>query len=455
MGLADLIFGTQNPFSQFVDTNQNKIAGIGAGLASGQNISAGLAAAAQGAQQGGAADRAYAIQVADQKSRLDQINYERTLQQNALALQADQRKAAANWAIKMGHPEWAGAAMAGGISMGDMFGATRPVNVSADGYLASPSTGLPLFDTPPQNQNVPPPGPSSGSLGPNTAPIGSFGGAPQAAPAMPPPSGGLYRAPTPQERVSYGLKDGDPYAINIATGKPVYTGNPTSVNINNQGESSYASQRGKDLAGSMADIQNKAISAYTTKGQLGVLDSALSQSPQGWGGDTLQNVRKAAAAFGINTGNLSGGDLVNSISNQLALQLRNPANGGGMPGSLSDADRAFLSNMVPSLTNVAGGNKLIVQAAEAVEQRKIDIAKMATKYAKDHGQIDDGFFQQVADYSDANPLFDSLNKQLLKAGVTPAADGGTGNQPQAPVTATNPQTGQRLMLQDGKWVPLQ
>jgi hypothetical protein len=132
-----------------------------------------------------------------------------------------------------------------------------------------------------------------------------------------------------------------------------------------------------------------------------------------------------------------------------------------MPGSLSDSDRQFLSGMVPSLTNVPGGNELIIKAAQAVEQRKIDIAKMATKYAKDHGQIDDGFLQQVSDFAEAHPLFDDLNKKLQAAGIAPVSDPATGQtiptqQAAAPqVTATNPQTGQRLMLQGGQWVPLQ
>lgn len=121
MGLADLIFGTANPFSQYVDTNQQKLAGIGAGLASGQNFSSGLSNAVQGAQQGGQADRVYALSLADQKARMEQIAYERQLQQNALGLQVQQRNATADWVAQNGHPELADAIRAGAISGGDVF----------------------------------------------------------------------------------------------------------------------------------------------------------------------------------------------------------------------------------------------------------------------------------------------------------------------------------------------
>ena len=65
-----------------------------------------------------------------------QSDRSRNLQTYQMKLQMQQRDAAAKWAATMGHPEWAPAAEAGGLSIGDMFSATRPVAVSGDGYLA-------------------------------------------------------------------------------------------------------------------------------------------------------------------------------------------------------------------------------------------------------------------------------------------------------------------------------
>lgn len=74
MGLADLILGKTNPFSQFVDANGNKIAGIGAGLAAGPTFSAGLANAAQNSFAARPADNAYAVQQKAEQERLANIS---------------------------------------------------------------------------------------------------------------------------------------------------------------------------------------------------------------------------------------------------------------------------------------------------------------------------------------------------------------------------------------------
>lgn len=105
----------------WVGNHQSALLGLASGLAAGPNLAEGISKGFAGAQQGQQYQNAYALQLADQKQRQDQIAYERTLQQNALQLQSDQRKAAANWAIQNGHPEWAGALMSGAITGGDAF----------------------------------------------------------------------------------------------------------------------------------------------------------------------------------------------------------------------------------------------------------------------------------------------------------------------------------------------
>jgi len=118
---------------------------------------------------------------------------------------------------------------------------------------------------------------------------------------------------------------------------------------------------------------------------------------------------------------VADGDLANSISNQLALQLRNPNGGAGMPGSLSDSDRQFLTSMAPSLGNTPAGNALMIEAAKRVQQRNIIVGQLASQYAQDHGgQLDDNFFQALQQYSDAHPLFDDLIKAMPQSGA-PAA----------------------------------
>jgi hypothetical protein len=91
----------------------------------------------------------------------------------------------------------------------------------------------------------------------------------------------------------------------------------------------------------------------------------------------------------------------------MALQLRNPSGGAGMPGALSDRDVQFLRAMVPGLAKTPEGNKLIIETARKLSQREIQVAQLARDYRKKKGQLDEGFYDQLKVFSDANPLFET------------------------------------------------
>jgi hypothetical protein len=94
-----------------------------------------------------------------------------------------------------------------------------------------------------------------------------------------------------------------------------------------------------------------------------------------------------------------------ALSSELALQLRNPSGGAGMPGALSDKDREFLVGMVPGIAKTPEGRKLVVETAVKMAQRDKDVAKLARDYRKKHGQFDEGFFDELEAFSQKNPLF--------------------------------------------------
>lgn len=68
-----------------------------------------------------------------------------------------------------------------------------------------------------------------------------------------------------------------------------------------------------------------------------------------------------------------------ALLKQMALKMRDPAGGGGMPGALSDADRDFLSKTIPGLASSPQGNKMLVQILSAIEQRKIEEAGIVNR----------------------------------------------------------------------------
>lgn len=103
--------------------------------------------------------------------------------------------------------------------------------------------------------------------------------------------------------------------------------------------------------------------------------------------------------------NLGNKQAAMAMANEAALQLRNPAGGAGMPGAMSDQDRAFLASMTPNLAQSADGRKQIIQSYIAVQKRNQQVAQFARKYEQKYGRLDNGFFDQLSAWSNANPLF--------------------------------------------------
>jgi hypothetical protein len=101
-----------------------------------------------------------------------------------------------------------------------------------------------------------------------------------------------------------------------------------------------------------------------------------------------------------------------SLANEMALQLRNPSGGAGMPGALSDADRVYLQSMTPGLTKTPEGRKLISETMVTIAKRDQDVAKLARDYRKKNGGFDEGFYNELAAWSAANPLFTPQNKTV-------------------------------------------
>lgn len=97
-----------------------------------------------------------------------------------------------------------------------------------------------------------------------------------------------------------------------------------------------------------------------------------------------------------------------ALANEMALQLRNPAAGAGMPGQMSDQDRKYLQQMVASAANDPRAIPLMIDARIAVEKRNQDIGQMAREYRARRGVIDEGFYQVIADYAAKHPLFPNV-----------------------------------------------
>ncbi|MCF2523911.1 hypothetical protein [Bradyrhizobium sp. G127] len=183
--------------------------------------------------------------------------------------------------------------------------------------------------------------------------------------------------------------------------------NKSTINMPPQ-EKAYDQAMGKELADMNIGIIKGAASARTSNANLDRLEQLL-QDPgvyQGTAGEKVLQAKKIAKSLGIDVGEgVGGAEAVQSISNQLALQARNPAGGAGMPGSMSDSDRAYLKEMQPGLEKTPDGNRLIVDVNRKLNQRAIDVEQFRQNYIKKKGRLDEGFYRDLAEWSNSNPLF--------------------------------------------------
>lgn len=117
-------------------------------------------------------------------------------------------------------------------------------------------------------------------------------------------------------------------------------------------------------------------------------------------------IASAAQSLGLNVDpNLGNKQAAAALSNEMALSLRDPSGGAGMPGALSNQDREFLTRMVPGIDKTPAGRKLMTDTAVALAKRDIEVANLARQYRVKHGSIDDGFYQELQQYADSHPLF--------------------------------------------------
>lgn len=188
--------------------------------------------------------------------------------------------------------------------------------------------------------------------------------------------------------------------------KEIAQAGATTVNMPAQ-ETAYGKEVGKRLAQQSIELAQNAQKSRAGIGQLNRLEQALSNPKvfQGAGGKQILALKKAATSMGMKMAGVQDSEVAQSIANQLALKLRDPSQGAGMPGAMSDKDREFLQSMVANVDKTPGGNKAIIDAMRKVYQRTIQIDKLRRGYVKTNGRLDEGFYDTVAQYSEANPIF--------------------------------------------------
>ncbi len=216
----------------------------------------------------------------------------------------------------------------------------------------------------------------------------------------------LARANDDQWHMTVNPATGAIVRINRKTGKvEAVTG---AMPQRSKSDDAYDTKLGGELVEQRSKIIGEASGARSKNAQLDQLGAALGNPNvyQGFGGESVLTLKKAAQTIGFNVDGIPDSELANKISKQLALELRNPTGGAGMPGALSDSDRKYLTQMVAGLDNSPEGNRRIIELYKSLNQRSIDIDGLRSKYEDaNSGRLNAGFAKHVSDWAAANPLF--------------------------------------------------
>ncbi len=210
-----------------------------------------------------------------------------------------------------------------------------------------------------------------------------------------------------------GYQPGTPQFMEFIRQATLRPNSVTNVNMPDaKGDVKYMEEIGKLVAEDFSNLQRAGTAAQTSLGKFDRLGGLLETLDTGAFKGTTTQLKSAAKSAGMDlesmgiTDDVAPAQAAAAITNEIALQLRNPAGGAGMPGAMSDKDREFLVQMVPGLETTPGGNKLLVDYWKRLNKRNIEVAKMARDYMKkNNGRFDYGFYDELADYSEKNSLF--------------------------------------------------
>lgn len=155
-----------------------------------------------------------------------------------------------------------------------------------------------------------------------------------------------------------------------------------SNTVDMAGEKSEEQEMGKAAAKRADTMLSAASSAPDRLARVAQLRTVLSSIPTGPDANIRGQGVRWAKAVGISDDTLKsvGLDPNQATANEIANKIRSDLvlesiGSGGMPANnFSDADRRFLENKFPNLSNQPGSNEVVADTLEAVERRKMQMA---------------------------------------------------------------------------------
>jgi len=200
-------------------------------------------------------------------------------------------------------------------------------------------------------------------------------------------------------------------------------------------QSAFGTKLGGHWADDYQKIQRAAMEGTKRLANLQQMSSLLDGVDTGTFAATKVQFAKILTGMGFDPGKMSGfaglpdegqigrAEAATALANEMALQLRNPAGGAGMPGAMSDKDREFLTSMIAGLGTTREGRKLMLEFQRRIIQRDQEVAALARQYRQQSPtkEVDDGFYGVLAQKFQAEDMFaDVYAHENLKTVRTPA-----------------------------------
>lgn len=146
-----------------------------------------------------------------------------------------------------------------------------------------------------------------------------------------------------------------------------------------------------DFGKQYIDAQKSAGTAQNRLSRSKLLESYLSKVATGMQAPSTLAVQKIANAAGFKVPpSASYAEAASALSKQIALEMRDTAQGGGLPGQMSNYEDRLLQSMVPGIDKLPGSNRLLLRAYQRQQQFLIAKAKAMSEYRKANGTIDEG-----------------------------------------------------------------
>jgi len=191
-------------------------------------------------------------------------------------------------------------------------------------------------------------------------------------------------------------------------------------------DAQVASATGTEAAAGYMRILNSQVdevydAAENARGQKRAMErmqTALANGAEtGLGEETILDLKQLGTTlFGVEWGpEVAEQEVVRSLSNQMALVLRNPESGMGLTGNTSNRDLTFLMDSVPGLGRSEEGNALLLEYSMKAAQAKMDLADEVTRIISENGGVTPpDLKQQISQYWAEKEIFTDTEIEKAK-----------------------------------------